>query len=613
MKITSVAISGMHHITNKSYKFQDINYLHGKNGAGKSTILNAIQLAILGYIPGTAKQNAAIFQHASSPELRIVVHFDDGRLIERKWNVKGRSVESHLSGSFTEDTIKDLIRDLELPIFNFGELVGLTANKLKDWFINFLPGDSIDINWKEELLSSLGGLEMMDASLLETALETLQVDDGKSLIEKIQAFNAVMKGNQSYLKSELQRAESTIQSLIFYDEEGLVGDAEYLDNEIQKYKHRIQELTAEKEDLIRATQIQASNQSIRNQIAELNPPSEDQIQNFQDQFTAVGEQIAEIEKSIHECESAMLELTTKASSLNAEINANSRIINSGGMCPYTQTVCDSISAKAAELSESSKRKGEEVSQISGEIAKIRSDIDAKKQSINELRSKARILHDKIIHAQNASNNLDRLNSMLQPVPDMSSFSTLGFYGEEIARLNQQISKIEANKQYNALVDTMTADKYRMENSIEVLKCWVKLTDPNGLQTKVMDAPFKQLASDMDRYLRIMFSTDVHCNFNLEQKANSFSFGILRGSKYIPYDLLSSGEKTMYTLALMLCIVHRSSSAMKLLIVDDMLDHLDDDRADEVFKALCNIEDVQVIVAGVKNSTSAEPCTIEITN
>jgi recombinational DNA repair ATPase RecF len=63
---------------------------------------------------------------------------------------------------------------------------------------------------------------------------------------------------------------------------------------------------------------------------------------------------------------------------------------------------------------------------------------------------------------------------------------------------------------------------------------------------------------------------------------------------------------MYTLAMMLCIINKSDSDLKLLIVDDMLDHLDDTNAEQVFTNLAAVEDTQIIVAGVKQTSAGKP-------
>lgn len=611
MRIKSVTITGMHHISSKTFNFENINYLYGPNGAGKSTVLNAVQLAILGYIPGTAKQSAAIFQHASLPEMEIQVTFDDGRFIKRRWTAKGKSVMSTVLGSFNEESIKDIIGDLELPIFNFNELVNMTANKLKDWFINFLPAASMDLNWKQELENSLNGIQIMDPAILEDALKDLQSDDGRTVLEKIQAFNAQMKANQSFMKTEIQRNESTVQSLIYYDDESLQGDAEFLNSETQTLMSRIQELTNEKEQLIRAQQIVASNEKIQAQIAALSTNSEIDVSALTDRQTNLNESITELTASVTEEESIYASKIAEQASINAEIRSKMQIINGGSICPYTKSKCESITTMTKDLQVEVDELKKSLSELSSESTNLKNSIDSKKQRIAEYRRELMQISQSISYATTSANSMKQMKDMLQPETNMSRFAELSFYASEIAKLNTQISKIEANQRYNSLIDNLTAEKYKLENSAEVYKCWAKLTDPNGLQTRIMNAPFRSLADEMNKYLHIMFSEDVSCNFNLEQKANSFSLGIKRSERYIPYDLLSSGEKTMFALALMLCIIDKSTSDLKILIVDDMLDHLDNNRANEVFKSLQNVQGIQIILAGVKESENANAYTIKI--
>ena len=98
--------------------------------------------------------------------------------------------------------------------------------------------------------------------------------------------------------------------------------------------------------------------------------------------------------------------------------------------------------------------------------------------------------------------------------------------------------------------------------------------------------------------------DLTAQFNISNKANSFSFGLMRNGIYIPYDLLSSGEKCLYTLALMICITNRSKSPLKLLLLDDAFDHLDPQTIENTFTTLKNIPDIQFIFAGVQMCQSA---------
>ena len=129
----------------------------------------------------------------------------------------------------------------------------------------------------------------------------------------------------------------------------------------------------------------------------------------------------------------------------------------------------------------------------------------------------------------------------------------------------------------------------------------------------MNEPFTNLENDMTLYLKKMFNNDnVECHFVLENKANSFDFGLVRDTNtFIPFSQLSSGEKTMYTVALMLCLVCRSDSDLKLLIIDDMFDHLSDENAEHLFESIKNIDNIQFILAGVKHAKSVESFLVEV--
>ena len=69
MKLKSVEIRGFNKTASAKYEFSDINYIQGLNGSGKSTIIQAIQFALLGYLPNFSKQNSIIFQHMQSHSL----------------------------------------------------------------------------------------------------------------------------------------------------------------------------------------------------------------------------------------------------------------------------------------------------------------------------------------------------------------------------------------------------------------------------------------------------------------------------------------------------------------------------------------------------------------
>jgi hypothetical protein len=56
---------------------------------------------------------------------------------------------------------------------------------------------------------------------------------------------------------------------------------------------------------------------------------------------------------------------------------------------------------------------------------------------------------------------------------------------------------------------------------------------------------------------------------------------------------------MFTLALMMAIVSSSDDVLKLIMIDDMFDHLDDKNIQTVFDSIAGYSDIQMIFAGVK--------------
>ena len=116
----------------------------------------------------------------------------------------------------------------------------------------------------------------------------------------------------------------------------------------------------------------------------------------------------------------------------------------------------------------------------------------------------------------------------------------------------------------------------------------------------MDAVFVDFEDKLTAVLKTVFSDEsASAKFNLSSKANSFSFGIVRDSKYIKYDLLSSGEKCLYTFSMIVTLL-RSNSGLNLMLVDDAFDHLDDNGVKKLFEAAKELKDIQFIFAGVKN-------------
>ena len=600
MKIKSVYIDGLHNAVNKTYEFGDIVYIFGHNGAGKSTILQAIQFALLGYIPGTNKTKEAILRHSSKNNISVKVTLLDGdREIDVQRNInKNGNFNTVVPETYDIDSI---VKDLELPIFNFNEFVGQTANKLKEYFIkNILPTVDDVLDWEKILSDSIDDCNFEDRdAIIKYGLSLIPaIDDTSKILEQVIQANAKFKEEQSFNKSEIQRLQNTIDSLIYYDD--YVGPTN-----IDALNAELLSLGAIRDQVLR---YESATQSL--------DATKTKLDSLKDRFDALGGDAGYrylVETSLPAMKSERGELIGKIERckstytlLKSSYDADARIIASKGICPYTQKSCESLLSQTEELTTNNELRNQDIMELQGVMSKLDHEKDEYDRNIKN--TEALISEYNALYSQ-----INALKQSLSVLPDKpNTDKTLIELNAEIDRLTDDKSKLQANLQYNATIEDLTNMKYEAELQNTALSAWIKLTDTNGLQTSLMEAPFDELADTMTGYIQQMYGNqNITANFNISTKANSFSFGIIRDNIYIPYDLLSSGEKCLYTLALMICIVNNNNSPLKVLLLDDAFDHLDSNAIESTFATLKNINGVQFIFAGVNSCSNAEDILLNI--
>lgn len=617
MTLSSITICGMHNVKEKTYDLSGFHYFYGENGVGKSTVMQAIQLALLGYIPGTDKTKSAIFQHSNCPEMLVSLNLkDNGNTINiiRKWTKKGKTINSECAVNPATFNVDNLTASLDLPICNFSEFLSMTANKQKDWFIHFLPTSDEKIDWDKllnEAISDFG--KILDIDFVNGIINYAEQDSLNSNgIENVRNLNSYLKDQQSMLKSELGRLQNTVQSLIFYDDCDNGTDLEELQHTLNDAKLLLNNCNEKKIKLQQNREIEVKISKIASTIIE-NYNSEKSIEDNPD-FISAQNKAKDIQSKLKDLEQKALVQDNAEIDCCKQMSSIERILNGDGICPYTKACCQTITEQFDTL----KKDKETLKENLEHIHEIQSTL---KDGIQGL-EKDKISYDKLIEQmkQEYLSYSIMLENYHNDVADLSIEqieNEIAKQQEIIQKVQDIMVKVEANKKYEKLISNITNDKYKVEQNIEILKVWIKLTDVNGLQSKITEAPFKALESKMTVYLQKFFANTSKfevAKFHLEEKANSFSFGaVTPDGDYISYDLLSSGEKCLYALSLMLGILEISKSPLKLILIDDLLDHLDPERIKDCFETLYAIDTVQVILAGVQKCTheNAEEFVTEI--
>lgn len=588
MNIKSLTIMGMHNVDCVTYDFMNMVYLNGRNGAGKSTIIQAIQLGILGYIPGTNKTNAAIFKHCNGKHMSVQITFDNGVKILRQWDAAGKEVKASVITEPENLDIMSILDKATLPVCSYNEFISMTSNKLKDWFIAFLPKSSQELDWKKELRTVAPAVDMVSPDMLTEAANVLSTDD---LVDSIRNFNQLCKDNISVLKGDIIRLENTIQSLVYYDDFDFTLDESQILEEIRNLEIQRDSISS------RISGVQA-NDRIKEKLSHLTISDKSPDLESNVKYTELLNKHKEL-KEIEETNSTYVsQLKSEIDAMYSEIDRKEYIISGGGICTFTNSVCDSISKQIASLKS-------EVCDLKGKIQIKSDERNAITTKLSVTRANIEATNREIAFIKNEYAAYEALHSQVDPGLDGISVADLEaekiHLRDKITDLRNNLVKIQANKKYDSLSETLHKEKRLSEAKLEIYKAWDKLSGVNGIQSKVMSAPFEQFESDMSTTISKLFDDNSQAKFVVGEKANSFSFGLMRDGQYIDFDMLSSGEKCLYALALLITINRYSPSDFKLVLIDDLFDHLDDTVIRNCFTTLYNITDLQMIIAGVKSS------------
>lgn len=576
MKIDKVIISGFHKITDPiEYRLDNCNIIYGPNGSGKTTIMEAIQWVLLGYIPSTGKTKSSIFEHANDTNMYAEIIFDDGTRISRRLSQTDFKSDIVVDNNVPKDF--DVFGNLSLPIMEYSEFIGMTANKLKSWFTDILPEHVIKINWSDELLSVVPKTlnDSRTTELLSDILMNipyLEDQDKPTTIDDIKAVNDTVKEYLKFNKNELSQMESTIKTLVYYSDISSDTDIESLKSELKEIENSIHSYE-------RAKDIIAQNELAQKTIASITA-TQDDVDNMHNSVNTFNEKL---QATVHQGSQMKETVALKT----AELNTLKEILDGKGICPYTNKSCDTIADELKQFKRKYDALVAEIEDLNSQITDARNDYTAVHNEMEAVLSRLNYAEQQLAKKIDLEGQIVEVTS----IPD-EELEALRNKAEEIRDI---IIKLEANLKYEKAIDEFNLEKQKVSYNIDILKLWDKHTDVNGLQSKMLidGNQFDLLSKTMDDIGII----PEKVNFDVGGK-NTFSFGIIRNNKYIKYAGLSSGEKCLFSITLLIALLKLSDIPLKLILIDDILDHLDSTNLKKIIDYIANNQEVQVVFAGV---------------
>jgi len=263
MKLDSLTINSLKNIKERIINFESLTFIEGENRTGKTTILQAIELALTGKIshplyPDKNLEILQFFNRSNSDTIRLDLKLKDCPAIDRidrrfilVEKDGGLSVKQELTVYPVPENhkgVKQLQQYIDEQIggivsFDFRNFFGLSASKKFDYLFNLMSPGNVTAAELIEKIKGNSEFEDEKAGILETEISNI-IDEKLSGLPLIRTAMAKASQLFSDVNSEVKNAKSTVRELaeIMEDEEKVGEELETLNSEHSRFQSEIESL-----------------------------------------------------------------------------------------------------------------------------------------------------------------------------------------------------------------------------------------------------------------------------------------------------------------------------------------------------------------------------------
>lgn len=499
----------------------------GQNGAGKSTMLDALSFGLFGKAHRKISKRQLI-NTINSKDALVEVEFTIGskkyRIVR---GIKPNVFEIYVNGVMLDQSshAKEYQQILEKNILklnhkSFHQIVVLGSG-------SFVPFMQLGQSQRRDVIEDLLDINVFSKmnQLLKEKISLLKISISEN-DHKLEVVDTKIKSQKKYIRD--LTAITT-------------ANRKKKESEIKELREKIKSLTKQ-------------NSKLSKSIEELLPTYTDQLQALTDKKT---------------------KLTTYNTQFKTKVKAvvkESKFFEENESCPTCeQTISEELrkeklattQKKAKELNQAMEMASEELSNINSKIDDVNEQISIIQKDQTEMYSNNKSISQFQNQVDNIQTDIDEL---------VNNTGNMGQANDDLERLNDQKHECQD-------------EKYRLNEQASYNRVASELLKDTGIKTKIIKQYIPVINQLTNQYLQIL---DFFVHFDLDENFQETIRSRHRDS--FTYDSFSEGEKQRIDLSLLFTwrqvAKMKNSVATNLLILDETFDSsLDDDGVDNLMKII----------------------------
>jgi DNA repair exonuclease SbcCD ATPase subunit len=515
----------------------------GHNGAGKSTMLDALSFGLFGK------------PHRKISKTQLV----------NTINNKGTLVEVEFSIGTQNYKIVRGIKPSKFEIWVGGNMLNQSSHAKE--YQQMLEKNILKLTHKSfHQIVVLGSSSFVPFMQLAGGARREVIEDLLD-INIFSKMNGLLKERMSILKGEITDNGHGI---------------ELIKTKINAQKKSLRELTAmntahrkEKEDQIETTQ---------SEIAELNDFNTKNMFNASTQLDNVSKKL----ETLNIKKQKLIEFQSTFKSQIKTVVKEAKFFDENEICPTCDQAIDDTLRETKKSDAQTRAK-----ELNDAITKSKEEMDKYESTQNELTTSyetARDLQNAVQSNQSTiarlQRDIDRIRSEIDDMSDTNS---------QFAEANAELEKL------NTELESKQDEKYTLHEQYSYNQVSSELLKDSGIKTKIIKQYIPVINQLTNQYLQIL---DFFVHFDLDESFNETIRSRFRDN--FSYDSFSEGEKQRIDLSLLFTwrqiAKMKNSVATNLLILDETFDSsLDDDGVDNLMKILYSLgEETNVFVISHKS-------------